>query len=174
MRTRECRRSMSKAKYAQRDVISLHRCLSRLQTAFSHGLMCVLVYFVERVGWTLIVSARPLFIPNRGRFIYTSGLDPRHIGVGAIACIYLFEQVGLSTVSLAIYCAGVHVLFRPGEVGLQPCQGLVPRHAQIETCTNMYTQVQSMEENEIGLLLKPCNVHVGLFVKFDVMFTFFA
>ena len=29
-----------------------------------------------------------------------------------------------------------------------------------------YTQVQSMEENEIGLLWKSCNVHVGLLVKF--------
>ena len=74
------------------------------------------VYFVERAGWTLVVSARPNgSLPGGGLFMRE--LDPHYVGVGAIACIYLFEQVGLSTVGSAIYCGGAHALFRAARVG---------------------------------------------------------
>ena len=97
------------------DLLDRVTCIQ--QAAFSHGLMFVRVYFVELVGWTLVVSARPL-LSLTGRGLFMSGLDPHDVGVGAIARIYLFEQVGLSTVGSAIYCGGARVLFRPREVGL--------------------------------------------------------
>ena len=47
-----------------------------------------------------------------GGGLFRSGLVPPGVGVGAIARIYLFDSVGRSTVGSAIYCAGMHVLFR--------------------------------------------------------------
>ena len=61
-----------------------------------------------------------------------------------------------------------HTLCLGLRVGSSPCWGLVPL-SRLDRYR--YTQVQSMEENEIGLLLKPCNAHVGLPVLCDVLFT---
>ena len=52
--------------------------------------MLVHVYFVERVGWTLVVSARPK-VSLTGGGLFRSGLVPPYVGVGAIVRIYLFE-----------------------------------------------------------------------------------
>ena len=97
----------------------------------------------------------------------------RHVGVGAIACIYFDGEVGLSSVGSAIYCAGVHALLRSGEVGLPAMSGVGPYVTlSVETGTDRYTQVQSMEENWIGLLLN--RVMRMLVCVLDVMFTFLA
>ena len=90
--------------------------------------------------------------------------------------MHLFTRRGWTIdCRLRAILGGAHVLLRPGEVGLPAMLGVGPSVTlSIEKGIDRYTQVQSMEENEIGLLLKPCNVHVGLFVKFDVMFTFLA
>ena len=91
-------------------------------------MMFVRVYFYDgEVGLSSVGLANCLSPPGGG--LFRSGLVPPDVGVGAIACIYLYGEVGLSSVSSATYCAGAHVLFRPGEVGLQPCQGLDPCHA---------------------------------------------
>ena len=113
--------------------------------------MCVHVYFVERVGWTLVVSARPKGSLTGGG-LFRSGLVPPDVGVGAIACIY-FGTVRLgSRLSARPLCGGAHGLLRPGEVGLPAMSGVGPYVTlSIETGTYRYTQVQSMEENEIGL-----------------------
>ena len=60
-----------------------------------------------------------------------------------IVLVYFYDgEVGLSSVGSAIYCVGAHVLFRPGEVGLQLYWGLVPlsrldrdRYRQVHTDT---------------------------------------
>ena len=97
------------------------------------------------VGWGHCLCAGRMFI-------YTSGLDPHHVGVGAIACIYLLDSVGRSTISLAISWGRPMVYLGQGRLDSQPCRGLVPNvMLSIETGTDRYTQVQSMEENEIGL-----------------------
>ena len=61
----------------------------------------MLVYFHDdEVGLSSVGSANCCALV--AWFIYTSGLDHRHVGVGAIACIYLLDEVGLSTVGSAI------------------------------------------------------------------------
>ena len=113
--------------------------------------MRVRVYFYDgEVGLSSVGSANYLSPPGGG--LFRSGLDPPDVGVGAIACIYFYGEVGLSSVGSAIYCAGVHALLRPGEVGLPATSGVGPYVTlSVETGRDRYTQVQSMEENEIGL-----------------------
>ena len=53
-----------------------------------------------------------------------------------------------------------------GRLVSQPCRGLVPKVTlSVETGTDRYTQVQSMEEWD-RFVLKPCIAHVGLPVMF--------
>ena len=52
---------------------------------------------------------------------------PPDVGVGAIACIYLDEMVGHSSLSAQRHFrGGAHVLLRPWEVGLPAMLGVGP------------------------------------------------
>ena len=82
--------------------------------------MLVLVYFHDdEVGLSSVDLANCCALV--AWFIYTSGLDPRHVGVGATARIYLDEQVGLSSRQLGHFVRARTFFLGQGRLDSQPC-----------------------------------------------------
>lgn len=92
--------------------------------AFSLVLMCARVYFVERVGWTLVLSAHPK-VSLTGEVYLGAGWSLPMSALGPLRAFICSSRLD-SRLSIRPFCGGAHGLLRPWEVGLPAMSGVGP------------------------------------------------